>query len=122
GMAVRESVINVIDGVWYLFVYLVGTLYLLSAFDWRLMVPLFVWTAAYGVVIVTLVPQVRDRAVAMSEANSGLSGRVVDSFTNIQSVKLFAHAEREEAFGRVGFERQLDASRLLMRSIVNMTA
>ncbi len=122
GMAVRESVINVIDGVWYLFVYLVGTLYLLSAFDWRLLVPLIVWTVAYGIVIVTLVPQVRERAVAMSEANSGLSGRVVDSFTNIQSVKLFAHAEREEAFGRIGFERQLAASRLLMRSIVNMTA
>ena len=45
----------------------------------------------------------------MSEANSGLTGRVVDGFTNILSVKLFAHAEREEAFGREAFERQLDA-------------
>ena len=122
GMALRESVINVVDGIWYLFVYLVGTLYLLAAFDWRLLIPLAVWTVAYGIVIVTLVPPVRERAVAMSEANSGLSGRVVDSFTNIQSVKLFAHAEREEAFGREGFERQLAASRRLMRAIVTMTA
>ena len=55
----------------------------------------------------------------MSEANSGLTGRVVDGFTNILSVKLFAHAEREEAFGREAFERQLDASRAMMRSIVD---
>jgi ATP-binding cassette subfamily B multidrug efflux pump len=80
-----------------------------------------VWTAAYGVVIVVLVPPVRARSAALSEANSGLSGRVVDGFTNIVSVKLFAHAEREESFGREAFERQLFAMRTLMRSLVSMT-
>ena len=58
----------------------------------------------------------------MSEANSGLTGRVVDGFTNILSVKLFAHAEREEAFGREAFERQLDAARAMNRTITTMTA
>ena len=67
-------------------------------------------------------PPVRERAVALSEANSGMTGRVVDGFTNILSVKLFAHAEREEAFGRESFERQLAAARELMRTIVTMTA
>jgi ATP-binding cassette subfamily B multidrug efflux pump len=122
GMAVRESVVNVIDGVWYLFIYLAGTLAMLAGFDWRLLLPLAAWTLAYGGVVVTLVPPVRERAVAMSEANSGLTGRVVDGFTNILSVKLFAHAEREEAFGREAFERQLFASRAMMRAIVTMTA
>jgi ATP-binding cassette subfamily B multidrug efflux pump len=122
GMALRESVVNIIDGIWYLIVYLIGTLALLAGFDWRLLLPVVLWAAAYGVVIVTLVPPVRVRAAALSEANSGLSGRVVDGFTNIMSVKLFAHAEREEAFGREAFERQLDAARTLMRSIVSMTA
>ena len=107
GMALRESVVNVIDGVWYLLVYLVGTAAVLIGFDWRLLLPILVWLVAYGFVIVTLVPPVRERSIAMSEANSGLTGRVVDGFTNILSVKLFAHAEREEAFGRVAFERQL---------------
>jgi ATP-binding cassette subfamily B multidrug efflux pump len=86
------------------------------------MLPLLVWTAAYAAVIYILVPPVRERAVALSEANSGMTGRVVDGFTNILSVKLFAHAEREEAFGREAFERQLDAARNLMRTIVTMTA
>ncbi len=122
GMAVRESVVNVIDGVWYLIVYLVGTLVLLAGFDWRLLLPVIVWMLAYGVVIVKLVPPVRVRSAALSEANSGLSGRVVDGFSNIMSVKLFAHAEREEGFGREAFETQLSAARALMRSIVTMTS
>src|SRR5688572_4418354 len=122
GMALRESVVNVVDGVWYLAVYLVGTLAMLGGFDGRLMIPVVLWAAAYGVVIVTLVPPVRERAAAMSEANSGLTGRVVDGFTNILSVKLFAHAEREESFGREAFERQLSAARAMNRAIVTMTA
>jgi ATP-binding cassette subfamily B multidrug efflux pump len=122
GMAVRESVVNVVDGVWYLAVYLVGTIAMLGGFDWRLILPLVAWTLAYAVVIVVLVPPVRERAAAMSEANSGLTGRVVDGFTNVLSVKLFAHAEREEAFGREAFERQLGAAQAMNRSIVVMTA
>ena len=122
GMALRDSVVNVVDGVWYLAVYIAGTLYLLAGFDWTLLLPLIGWTIAYGVVIVMLVPPVRQRAVALSEANSGLTGRVVDGFTNILSVKLFAHAEREEVFGQEAFERQLSAARALNRAIVTMTA
>jgi ATP-binding cassette, subfamily B, multidrug efflux pump len=122
GMALRESVVNIVDGVWYLAVYVAGTVALMLGFDWRLLLPLAAWVTAYGVVVVTLVPPVRDRAAAMSEANSGLTGRVVDGFTNILSVKLFAHAEREEAFGREAFEWQLDAARAMNRTIVVMTA
>ncbi len=122
GMALRESVVNIIDGVWYLLVYLVGTGAVLVGFDWRLMLPILGWLVAYAVVIVKFVPPVRERSIAVSEANSGLTGRVVDGFTNILSVKLFAHAEREEAFGREAFERQLFASRQMNRSITTMTA
>ncbi len=122
GMALRESVVNVIDGVWYLLVYMLGTVTLFIGFDWRLLLPLLGWLVAYAVVIVTLVPPVRERSIAMSEANSGLTGRVVDGFTNILSVKLFAHAEREEAFGREAFERQLNAARAMNRTITTMTA
>jgi ATP-binding cassette subfamily B multidrug efflux pump len=122
GMAIRESVVNMIDGVWYLLVYLAGTIVMFVGFDWRLMIPVIGWLVAYAAVVVTLVPPVRERSIAMSEANSGLTGRVVDGFTNILSVKLFAHAEREEAFGREAFERQLDAARALTRTITTMTA
>ncbi|MGQ7792722.1 ABC transporter ATP-binding protein [Faunimonas sp. B44] len=122
GMAIRESVVNVIDGVWYLLIYLAGTFAMLAGFDWRLFLPLVGWMIAYAIVIATLVPPVRERAAAMSEANSGLTGRVVDGFTNILSVKLFAHADREESFGREAFSRQLEAARAMNRTILTMTA
>ncbi|WP_282606746.1 ABC transporter ATP-binding protein [Pelagibius sp. Alg239-R121] len=122
GHALREAVVNVIDGVWLLVIYLAGTLFLFSGLDWRLMVPIVVWIACYAAVIVFMVPPVRRRAASLSEANSALTGRVVDSYTNIQSVKLFAHTEREDEFAGETMRRHTHAFRLLMRSIFGMTA
>ncbi|WP_207458628.1 ABC transporter ATP-binding protein [Azospirillum sp. SYSU D00513] len=121
GAAVRESVVNVIDGVWFLLTFLVGTVALFATLDWRLMLPVLVWVVAYGLVIARMVPPVRHKSAALSETTSSLSGRVVDSYTNILSVKLFAHAEREDAFTRAGMDRQLQAYRVLMRAIFDMT-
>ncbi|TQV81838.1 ABC transporter ATP-binding protein [Denitrobaculum tricleocarpae] len=122
GHALREAVINVIDGVWLLVIYLAGTLFLFSGLDWRLMVPILLWMASYVAVIIFMVPPVRNRAASLSEANSALTGRVVDSYTNIQSVKLFAHTEREDEFTGETMRRHTHAFRRLMRSIFGMTA
>ncbi len=122
GNALREAVINVIDGVWLLIIHLAGTLFLFSGLDWRLMLPVLLWIACYIAVIIFMVPPVRRRAANLSEANSALTGRVVDSYTNIQSVKLFAHSEREDAFAGEALRRHTRAFRHLMRSIFGMTA
>lgn len=122
GHALREAVINVIDGVWLLVIYLAGTLFLFSGLDWRLMVPIVLWIACYIAVIIFMVPPVRRRAASLSEANSALTGRVVDSYTNIQSVKLFAHSEREDEFAGETMRWHTEAFRRLMRSIFGMTA
>src|SRR3546814_18734002 len=66
-------------------------------------------------------PPVRSRSAAVSESNSALTGRVVDSYTNIQSVKLFAHAEREDAFVAEVIGRHTRTLRNLMRAIFLMT-
>lgn len=121
GPSLREVVMSAIDGVWFLLIYLIGTVALLAGLDWRLLGPVVVWSVGYVAVIYFMVPPVRQRSAALSEANSVLSGRVVDSYTNIQSVKLFAHAEREEAFASEGIARQTQAFRVLMRSIFTMT-
>jgi len=121
GPALREAVINVIDGVWFLVIYLIGTLALFGGLDWRLGIPVLVWVLTYSAVIFWMVPPVRVKSAALSEANSGLSGRIVDSYTNVQSVKLFAHAEREDAFALEGMRRHYHAFQQLMRSIFTMT-
>ncbi|HMA13370.1 MAG TPA: ABC transporter ATP-binding protein [Kiloniellaceae bacterium] len=121
GHAVREAVINVIDGVWFLLIYLIGTLGLFAGIDWRLLLPVVVWTVGYALVIYFMVPPVRRKSAAVSESNSALTGRVVDSYTNIQSVKLFAHAEREDAFVAEVIDRHTVNLRHLMRAIFLMT-
>ncbi|HMB48649.1 MAG TPA: ABC transporter ATP-binding protein, partial [Afifellaceae bacterium] len=121
GPALREAVVNVIDGIWFLLIQIIATVILFAAIDWRLMLPIMGWTLAYMAVIGVMVPGVRGRSAALSETNSGLSGRIVDSYTNIQPVKLFAHAEFEDAFAREAFARHLNAFRALMRAIVSMT-
>ena len=121
GHALREAVINVIDGVWLLLIYLVGIVFLFLEIDARLLWPVGLWVVAYVIVVWRMVPPVRAKSAALSEANSGLIGRVVDSYTNIQSVKLFAHADREEQFVGESVEKHTRAYQRLMRAIVNMT-
>ncbi|MCP4382359.1 MAG: ABC transporter ATP-binding protein [Hyphomicrobiales bacterium] len=122
GPALRESVVNVVEGVWTLVIYLAGTVILFAGLDLWLIMPLALWLAAYAVTVVRLVPPVRARSQALAEANSGLSGRIVDGYTNIQAVKLFAHAEREDAFALEGFVRQVGAFRSLAAAILTMMA
>ena len=120
GVSLRECVLNVVDGVWLLLIYLGGIIWLFAEIDVRLMWPLAFWMVGYVLVILRMVPPVGGKSRAVSEANSVLTGRIVDSYTNIQAVKLFAHAEREESFVAEGFERHTQALRQLLRAIQNM--
>ena len=121
GPALRESVINVVDGVWFLLIYLVGAVILFGQIDFALLLPILIWVGGYVATIIFLVPKVRDRSADLAESTSMLTGRVVDSYTNILTVKLFSDPDREDAFVRAGFDDQIDKVRQLMRSIVVLT-
>jgi ATP-binding cassette, subfamily B, multidrug efflux pump len=111
GPAVRDTVGSIIDSLWTFVVYVSGMFYLFGRLDLRLIIPVAVWAIFYGVTAYKLIPPVKQRSAAQAEANSVLSGRIVDSYTNIQSVKLFAHADREDKFVLEGFRRQVKAYR-----------
>jgi ATP-binding cassette, subfamily B, multidrug efflux pump len=108
GAAVRESLVASIDAVWFVAIYWLTALVLFAQADTRLVWPLAVWFIGYAVVLGYFVPRVKDRAVATSEARSMLTGRIVDSYTNILTVKLFAHTEREDGYARSAMREQLD--------------
>ena len=98
--AVRESVVSSIRAVWYIVVYGLSALVLMSLSDWRLALPTVAWFGSYVFFLRRFVPQMRDRAKASSELRSMVMGRVVDSYTNIVTVKLFARARDEDAHVR----------------------
>jgi ATP-binding cassette subfamily B multidrug efflux pump len=120
GPSLRDTVNGLIDGIWTLLIYVGGTLWLFIGIDPWLIAPIALWSVGYLLVIVYLIPPVRMRSAAVAEANSGLSGRIVDGYSNIQSVKLFAHAEREDAFAYEGFRQHLDAYRKFAETVANL--
>ncbi|HEX3864054.1 MAG TPA: ABC transporter ATP-binding protein [Stellaceae bacterium] len=115
GPALRESVTASIMGVWYILVYGTSAVGLLAAADWRLSLPIVAWFCIYGAVLVTFLPRMRERSRRMSEMRSILTGKVVDSYTNILTVKLFARARDEDAFIREAVEEHTEAYRAQQR-------
>jgi ATP-binding cassette subfamily B multidrug efflux pump len=115
GPAVRESVVQAIDAVWFVAVYWLTALVLFASADLRLVGPLVAWFAAYVLVLRYFLPRLKARAIETSEARSMLTGRIVDSYTNILTVKLFAHTEREDAYAKSAMREQLDKLQVQLR-------
>ncbi len=118
--ALRESVVASLDAIWYATVQFFGAVVLFAATDWRLAIPLLVWLTCYLAAISYFVPRIKKRSTDASEARSMLVGRIVDSYTNILTVKLFAHAEREDAYARVAFREQMEKWQKSLRLITTM--
>ncbi|MFP4125288.1 MAG: ABC transporter ATP-binding protein [Alphaproteobacteria bacterium] len=104
GPSLRESVIQVVDALWFVSIYTLSALALFWDVDARLMAPLILWIAGFVAAIAYFVPRVGRRAAVMSEARSTLAGRIVDSYTNMATVKLFAHTDREEDQAKRAFD------------------
>ncbi len=100
GPAIRETLVAMLTAVWYIMVYGTSAVLLLASADKWLALPILGWFAAYIVMLRFFVPRMRDRSKDMSEARSMLTGRIVDSYTNILTVKLFARAREEDAYVR----------------------
>ncbi len=105
GFALRESLTQSITAVWYILVYGVTAIAMLAAADVWLALPVALWFAGYIAVLAYFVPRMRERSRRMSEARSALMGQIVDSYTNILTVKLFARPREEDAFVRDGVDR-----------------
>ena len=106
GPAIRETIVALITGVWYILVY--GTSAVHPARDRRApgsRCRSRSGSAAICVLLRVFVPRMRDRSKEMSEARSMLIGRIVDSYTNILTVKLFARAREEDAYVREALEQ-----------------
>jgi ATP-binding cassette subfamily B multidrug efflux pump len=115
GPSLRESVVAGTNAVWYILIYGTTAIFLLGRSDYRLTLPLLVWFAAYAVTLRYFVPRVRLRSRRVSEARSNLTGRIVDSYTNILTVKLFARPREEDNFVREAVDDHTEAYRRQLR-------
>ncbi|MEK1888550.1 MAG: ABC transporter ATP-binding protein [Phyllobacterium sp.] len=118
-LAVREAVMKLLDVLNYVIVYFSGTLIIAAAADLRLMVPFVVWLAAYIGLLRYFIPKIRVISERQADARSTMTGRIVDSYTNIATVKLFSHSKREESYAREGMEDFLGTVHRQMRMVTS---
>ncbi len=104
GPALRESLVASVTAIWYIVVYGTTAVIMSAAADWWLTTPILAWFAGYVALLVYFVPRLRDRSKLTSEARSLMMGRIVDSYTNILTVKLFARPRDEDDYVRDSVE------------------
>ncbi len=103
-LAIRETVMKLMDLLVYVAVYFTGAMLLLGNAEPWLMAPLVVWLAGYVGIMWFFVPRLRDVSMAQADARARMTGRVVDSYSNIQTIKLFADTRREQDYARDAME------------------
>ncbi|MEQ7414248.1 ABC transporter ATP-binding protein [Xanthomonas campestris pv. campestris] len=115
GTSLRESAVQMVDALWYIVVYTGSALWLFAQADPWLMVPLLCWLVVYVGLMAFFVPRMKARAWVASDARSKATGRIVDGYTNIATLKLFSHARREEAYVRDAIDELAVKHRLQTR-------
>jgi len=103
-LSVRDVVFMVVDVLVGVSVYMVGILVLAASFEWRLMVPFALWLLGYATACWYFVPRLGAIGKEQADARSLMTGRVTDAYTNIATVKLFAHTRREAEYARNAME------------------
>ena len=116
-LAVRETVMKILDVFVYVVTYFLSMIVIIAAADWRLMLPVLAWLGIYIGIVAYFVPRLRKIAAQQADARSLMTGRVVDSYTNIATVKLFSHAGREEVYARESMDGFLDTVHQQMRKV-----
>ena len=114
-LAVREVVMKLLDMLVYVSVYFTGAVVLAASTDWRLALPFLAWVVCYILLMWYFIPRLGKISEQQADARSTMTGRIVDSYTNIATVKLFSHSNREERYAREAMDGFLDTVYRQMR-------
>jgi ATP-binding cassette, subfamily B, multidrug efflux pump len=118
--AAGDAVFQIFDAVAFAAVTVVGAGIMLSEADPRLLLPLAIWIVLYGLLVRWTINRAGPAAKASSDARSAVTGRVVDAYTNIHAVKLFAHHDSEVAYAKEAIEHARDTFKKEMRIVIKM--
>ncbi|WP_146347622.1 ABC transporter ATP-binding protein [Falsiphaeobacter marinintestinus] len=113
--AAGEAVFQVFDAITFSLSYMIGAGILLATSDIRLTIPMLIWFVLYALLIKWTVKRVGPASQAASDARSAVTGRVVDAYTNIHSVKMFAHHESEMDYAKEAIEKSRQTFQAEMR-------
>jgi ATP-binding cassette subfamily B multidrug efflux pump len=120
-LAVREMVMKITEVFVYVGVYFTGAVLMFAASDIRLTAPMLIWLAAYIAALRYFIPKLGAISTVQSDTRSIMTGRIVDTYTNIATVKMFAHADREDDYAKGGMSPFLDTVYTQMRLVTLLT-
>ncbi|WFM70708.1 ABC transporter ATP-binding protein [Halomonas sp. CKK8] len=120
-LAIRETVMKLMDLMVYVIVYFAGAMLLMGQAQPWLMLPLVLWLAGYIAIMWAFVPRLRAVSMAQADARALMTGRIVDSYSNIQTIKLFADTRREQAYARDAMEGFMVTVHRQMRLATGLT-
>jgi ATP-binding cassette subfamily B multidrug efflux pump len=116
-LAVRDTWFTVADILVFTVIYFVTMVSVVGHFDIWLLAPFLGWAAAYGVALAYFVPRLGKIGAAQADARSLMTGRVTDAYTNIATVKLFSHANREAGYARAAMQDFMQTAHAQMRLV-----
>ncbi|EGM69376.1 ABC transporter ATP-binding protein [Shewanella sp. HN-41] len=120
-LAVRETVMKLLDVLVYILVYFTSMLVMIASADVRLVLPMLVWLALYIGLQWYFVPKLKTVSTEQADARSTMTGRIVDSYTNITTVKLFAHTDKEADYAKASMYSFLDTVYRQMRLVTGIS-
>ncbi len=114
-LSVRETVMKLLDVLLFISIYFIGMTLVVSSADYRLSAPLLCWLIGYASALYYFIPKLREISSRQADARSSMVGAVVDSYSNIQTVKLFSHSKREADYAQDSMSQFLDTVHPQMR-------
>ena len=119
-LSVRDSVVSVNGLVVYVVVYFSSALVIFMSNDVRLAFPLLAWLVAYIFVMRFFLPKLKSVSETQSDARSLMTGRVVDAYSNIQTVKMFSSNNAEEQYAKQSMQEMLVSVYQQMRLVTQL--
>ena len=120
-LAVRETVMKLVDVMLYVVVYFISGVLLVFSLDWRLALPFLAWLLVYVFLLRIFLPKLSSISQKQADARSEMTGRIVDTYTNISTVKLFSHTRRESDYARESMQNFLNTVHPQMRLATTLT-
>lgn len=121
-LSVRDSIVSINGLVVYVAVYFTSSVVIFFSSDWRLAMPLIGWLCTYILVMRFFLPKLKEVSTRQSDARSSMTGRVVDAYTNIQTVKMFSTNNAEERYAQDSMQDMLGSVYEQMRLVTQLNA
>ncbi|MBW6423023.1 ABC transporter ATP-binding protein/permease [Rhizobium sp. XQZ8] len=122
GQAAGDLVTSLMESVWFVCIYSASMLFLVGSLDWRLALVVCIWVFVFSMLARYFVPRIRYHSRETAEAASMLSGRMVDAYSNIQTLKLFGRDEANDGYMQRGFETYQTTLIMFTRFITGVRA